>query len=485
MNKSKLLIVGMLLGFEKGHEVYEGLDWGSDMASGLLEATKLTKDDFFTTTTAKGKSFFEFKKTWENLRKIFDIVGKNGEKVTLADFKRVVSGSKNAIDLAIDCKALEEIFIPEIWAGHSKEMEDLWFSIDKWKRPSKSFEELRGQVARLEGRTLREDRLKTIGIAPTDMHTAIKNGNIADMRKKLEAAGDHFRLDDAKICDTDGDHALQNATGWGKFEELYAEWEKHGELPDATFFQFRRGNRSSIIESAFTSNSEKKVFNAHVFAGRPEELLKLYHGLKDDHRKKIDVKAVISEIIEKECADQIIVNDDLALEDLLNPIYVFDGGEKGSITVTAIGLRKTWDNIDEIQQILSNKGEAITLDHLRKTIGVGGENCMLKAARFGHFDKVMQIAAQNGERLELDDLLTKSEGGKTLLGVLAETNNIGLLLKPELWVRRVNDLATLWENLPSPMKTEKKTEFMAVQTRANQLSLRELTRNGPAPVMAL
>lgn len=485
MNKSKLLIIGMMLGFEKGHDIFEGLDWNSDMASGLLEARTITKEDFFA-TTAKGKSFFEYKRAWENLRKVFDFVKKNGEQIGLADFKRVIVNNKNAIELAIECKALDEIFIPEIWAGHSREMEDMWFSIDKWKRPSKNFDELRIGVARLEGRVIREDKLKSIGIPPQDMHTAVKNGNLADMKKKLDASGEHFTLDDVKICDADGDHGLHTSGGWGKFEELYAEWEKHGQVPDAAFFNFRRGTRASIIEAAFTANAEKKVFNAKVFAGRPEELLKLYQGLKEEHRKKVDVRAVLSEIIEKECADQLQIDLNLKLEHLTMPLYHLDGGEKGSIQITGLGLKKCWEQMDLVRDALSTRGEYLSLGHLRESAGLGGETGMFKAARYGHFDKVLEIAAQNGERLEVADLTAKNESGKSVLTVLAETDKVGLLLKPELWVRRVGDLAVLWENLPANVKTEKKPEFLAVQTRANQLSLRELGRGAaPAPSMAL
>ena len=112
--------------------------------------------------------------------------------------------------------------------------------------------------------------------------------------------------------------------------------------------------------------------------------------------------------------------------------------------------------------------------HLRQSCGFAGESYMLKAARLGHFDKVLEIAARNGERIELNDLLAKSDGGKNVLSVLAETGKLEQILRPEIWVRRVGDLATLWENMPFSHKSEKKQDFLDAQTQANQLSLRQL-----------
>ncbi|GEM_PF-1743245 len=487
MNKSKLFIIGMLLGFEKGHEIYDGIDWNADMASGLLEATKIAKEDFFA-TTAKGKSFFEYKKTWENLKKIFDVIQKNGEEMKFSDFKRIVVRDKTAFELAIECKAHEDIFVPEIWAGHANEMDEFWFSIDKWKRPTKyNFEELRIAVARLEGRTIREDRLKSFGIAPADMHSAMKNGTLTSVRSKLATAGDYLRLDDAKVCESDGDHGLYERSAWEKAEDLFAEWEKNGEIPDAEFFQFKRASRASIIERAFIHGMEKKVFNARVFAGRPEEMMKLYDSLKEEHRKKVDIKAVLSEIVEKECAERIMIDRDLSLESLTAPLYVFDAGDKGGVPVIALALKKTWDHMEEIQSILRHKGEAVKLSHLRQSCAIGGDTGLLRAARFGCFEKVLAVAAQSGERIELNDLLVMNEQGRNVLTILAESGQVNLLLQPELWVRRAADLAIIWDNLPLAMKNLRKDDFLAVQTKANQLSLRELGRGigAPVPSMAL
>src|SRR5690606_9113985 len=103
-----------------GHEIYDGVDWDSDMASELLAAQSITKEDIFS-MTPNGKSFFQYKKTWENLKKLFDFLSRNNQSITLDDLKKVVVNNKSALQMAADCNALKEIFTPEIWVGHSDE----------------------------------------------------------------------------------------------------------------------------------------------------------------------------------------------------------------------------------------------------------------------------------------------------------------------------------------------------------------------------
>src|SRR5690606_8634698 len=133
MNKSTQLIVGMLLGNEKHHEIYDGIDRDSDMASELLDTKAITNEDDFS-RTPNGKGFFQYKETWQNLKKLFNFLSKNDQRLDLEDLRKVIVNNKSAIDMAAECNALDELFVPEIWKGHSEEMQNLWYSIDRNKR---------------------------------------------------------------------------------------------------------------------------------------------------------------------------------------------------------------------------------------------------------------------------------------------------------------------------------------------------------------
>ncbi len=474
MDKKTLLIVGMLLGFEKDHEIYDDLDWNEDTAGALLKAGAIKKEDIFS-MAPNGKNFFEYKAAWNNFKKLIKFLKQAGQDVSLSDLRKELKDGKSAIDMAIEADAIDELFLPEIWAGNLEEMEKLWYSIDKKKREGKDFSDYKIAAARHEGITIREDELQTLGIKPSEVHAAIRNGNISEIREKLALYGNSFKMDDAKLCDSDGDHSFYTKSSWGVFEELVEEWEKNGEFPDAEFFQFSRGSQASIVEASFRHDSWHMIFNTKVFAGRPGELMKLYNSLAEDRQESIDIDKISSVIIEELCGDQITIDKNLRLEHLTTPLYSAENERETKNPVIGLGLEKIWENMDDVREALAGNGDRISLKDLRAACGPSGDNCLVRAARFGHFEDVINVLDDSGEKLQLSDLLAKKDSdGENLLDVIIENDQLSVLLQPELWVRRVDQLCEVWGNIPEQVQSEQKEAFRAAQTQANRLSLRAL-----------
>ncbi len=486
MNKDTQLTIGTLLGFEKNHQIYDGIEWDSHTAGDLTKEKEFTKEDLFS-ITPNGKSFFEYRETWMNLKKLFEFMKDKNQKINIQDFKKNLGNNRTAMEMGTNYDEFVELFIPEIWVGHSDEMEDTWYYIDKTKRLRKDFDEIKSAVAKLEGRETREDQLKKMDITSTEMHNAVRNGDINHIQNKLKKHGDHLRLEDAQLCDRDGDHALYTESGWDSFAELNKKWKEHGEIPDTKFFLFKRGGRLSIVEFAFKREAEKMVFNSNVFADRPEEALKLYDNLSKTHQEKIDIDVLLSSIVEKSCSEKLEINEDFSIETLTSVLYQFEESVKDRQPIVALGLKKIWDNIDQIHGLLKEQNETVTLDNLRMNYGLGGETCLMRAANFGHFEKVMEFLAETNEVLELSDFLNKRKDGKNLLDVLVKNDQIEALLQPEYWVGHASDLCTIWGQLPDHMQDKLKEDFQAAQTQANILSLHALKESHPslpAPIMA-
>lgn len=484
ISKAKLLVIGLMLGFDRNHAIFG--NWGDIAGEDLLNVGSVTKDDFFALLPGD-KSFFEYDRTWKSLRKIFDFVEKQGERITIDDFKKVLVRGKSAIDLAVECKAIDSVFEPAFWVGHLDDMTAFWYCLEKIQRPrGKDLVDLRMIVARLEQCPIRETRLKEIGIEPRDVYGGLRQGSHEQLNLRMVTAGDRLTLADAKVCDADGDHGLYSRGGWERFEVLYDIWEQNGEIPDAAFFLFRNGKQPSIIDAAFTHSCEAKVFNARVFAGRPDELLKLYRNLKDEQRGKIDIFRVLADVIEQDYAKQFVVSDQLALRDLHMPIYR-PGAEMGGLSpLTALGLKTTWEQMDAILPVLAQGAERLTLQHLRLPAGLKGENGMVKAALYGRFDKVVAIALAAGERFDLADLIKpQAGGGPSIVTILARSGQIESILDPQLWVGRSGQLVALWEAVPEQVRIQTKPLFQAAQNAANRLSLQNLaSARGVAPVFA-
>lgn len=360
-------------------------------------------------------------------------------------------------------------------------MEDAWYSIDKKKREGKDFLAMKRTVAQMEGKELREDQLAKAGLEVRVVREAVKGGTLAQSIEKLRARGDHLRLEDALLCDDDGDHVFTLRLSWDNFDKLCLEWKLHGEYPDTEFFQFSRAGRASIIQSAFDHNMQNRVFNKKVFDGRPDEMIRLYNSLSDHHKQLIDLDYVLEQMLEETSVDAVPVDSDLTVERLTDIIYTPPADMKSWKPVIGLGLKKTWDDITKIRGVLKNKGESLSMDDLRSASGLHGESCVLKAAQFDKFHEVLSIMRESGGQLTAEDLLSKQPGRESVLDVLLDKKQLDMLLKPDLWVRNVTTLGKIWDALPDQIKKEKKQAFHEAYTEANILSLRSLNPSTAKP----
>ncbi len=484
MTEGKLLYIAAKIGFQKGHDIYNKTGWDADIVAQLSEARPITKDDIFA-LTPDGKSIFEFRETWNNLDKVRALLQADGTDIECTDLHRVVKDEKTLIDLAAEHDSAQALFTAEFWVGHADEMEDSWFYVPTGKRSGLNIDKLKSEVAALEGRQTREDRLQELGLNKTQVFDAIKAGNLDEVREKLAAGGDHLRLDDLRLVDGAGDHAFYAKMAWNKFGLVMAALQEHGEIPDAEMFLFKRGKQESIIAKAFFHDEHKQVFAAPLWAGRPDELLKLYNSLKDDQKAKIDIQPLLYEVAEASCMDQFMIDEGVSVESLTRPLYSFgiDGDSEHADTVASViglGLQKTWENIEQVRASLQQKGERLSLDDLKRPCGYKGETCLLRAARFGRFDAVLDILHESGETLSLEAFLDKAEGRPSLMDILVETEQLPVILQPHLWVRRTQDLVSLWENIPVAKRNDMKAAFQETHTQANILALQQAAGRKPA-----
>jgi hypothetical protein len=473
MNKAQLLIIGMALGFGKDHEVFADIEWDADTAADLATVGTIEKKDIFS-AAPNGKSIFSFKQTWSNFDKLIEIAAKNGETITCQDLSKSLSDSKSAIDMAVEANALAIVFTPSFWVGHMSEMENIWYSIATFKRKDVDFNKIREEVAALEGRKTRIAQLEEMGIEIGDVRSELSRGSFKDIKEKLAAHGDHLRLEDLKIPYDDGDHALISKTAWDSFDTIAAELMQHGEVPDADFFLFKRGERDSFLKKAFTHNAQDKIFNRTLFKGRPGELTKLFDSLSDVDKDKVDIETVLSEVMEDSFTLDLSEETVMSVKDLLSPLSSEIKIPEGWAPIIPLGLKDLWDNIDVVIQKLEENGQFLSLDDLKTPSGLGAEPVLFKAIRMGHADQVMAMIATSGTVIDEAVLLgLKDSQGNTLLSVLEEAEKIELLLKPEMWAGRTQDfISVVWDNISAATQAKNRTAFEDTLTKANTMMLR-------------
>lgn len=468
MNRKAQISLGLFLGFENDHDFFTGIDWEDVPESERVPGIPVSREEILS-FAENGKTIFEYPETLRNIDKIISLVKEKGDRISDSDLCQ-------GLNMAAQKGAVQRLFAPENWVGHSDEMESLWYRIDRNKRGDFDFENARRMVARMEGRKLREDQLAEMGITKAEMLQAIKMGDLHTLKEKLERGNDHVRIEDIQMLDIDGNHALNTALSWVNFDRTCQELRKHGEVLDAEFFLFRRAGKPSIVESAFNANQERKVFGTMVFKGRPEECEKLYNTLTDQQKAKVNLAQILPDVIEKTYADTAGIDDTLSVEGLTKSLYEPSANRPDRQPLFYLGMPKFMHQIDKVNECLKQKGEKITLEMLRKPYGFSSESCLFRAAAFGVFDKVMEILEENGEKIELDDLMKQDTSGNHIIKILSQRNQLSTILKPEIWAGRTKSLTLIWNTLPLSEQAANRVAFSTAQTRANQLSLRALKR---------
>lgn len=490
MNKAKQLIIALICGYDRDHALVKtALSDGAALGKDLLETTVITKADLFSMTES-GDSIFQFKETWANLQKLIDYFQSTGEPLTGADLRIPIAGNKSAMDYAKDNSTVDSVLtVPSLWTGHFEEFRDSWFRNHNSMATQEQYQSLKKAIYQLEGRVTREDQLAAIGIKFDEVHKAINSGDYKEINQKFAAGGDHLRREDLFLVDWAGDHFLYDSGAWEHAGKLWAELAKNNELPTVEDFHFRCGDRKTVIERALDTRYYCNIFDYTLWGDRPiSDVMAVYAMIPEDKRKDAKIEPLLDKMAEKIFMEQIGDGSSLTHADLVEPMNSKLHSELGIETVRPLGFENILKQLDAVQAALAENGESLSLEDLRQTSGVGQDTILMIAARSNHFDKVLDVLAQTGEKLALSDLTAKGKDSKTILEVLSGHDALPLLLKPQDWVGRGEELGKLWKAMRDilPTKTTDAIDFSRLQSNVSLLTVRHRFARpagpaGPAP----
>lgn len=482
MEKAKQLVLGQLFQLPADHPVMKDLLADPEVVA-LAQIAIIDKDDFFAAADAEGKSFFEYIDVWTHMDEAVTALRAKGLDIKGSDFTKTVAGAKSPVALADDRDVLAKLFTPVIWQGEYNAMLGAWFGLgfSNTRKDKLDFIAIQEQVAATEGKTCRPAQLKKMGIDPGDLRSAVTSGDYAKVREKLAEHGDHFRREDVFTLDKWGDHTLDTNSGWKHLGEMWDELAKNGERLEIEDFQFGVPGRDTILKDAQDSEDNlKELFKPRLWYGRLDDVVRLHGMLSDSSKGKIKIDEVVEELISHDYAVRVEKGQIAGHSDIVEPINAADSAKPGFHAIRPLGLKEVWNKIARVQDLLQAKGEAITLDDLRQRSGKSDETCLLHAARYGNFDRVMGIARAGGEQLRVDELIEKDASGKSVVDYLVEQDKLNLLLEPSDWVGRGQDLAKLWQAIPE--KSRDKINFQQLIGTLNTTALRErFAARLPAP----
>lgn len=451
MNRIKQIIIALQVGFTPSHPILgDPLEEGG--AGGIGKGIAITPEDLLDETST-GKSFFAYKETWNNIDKLLELCPDlKGEQLLVA-----AGDGKIPADYVKNLRVVDDLFHPQLWKGQAKAFDEAWEAYSTYTQYD-SYLSAKRKIADVEGKTLREDQLVSMGVEYDDLEDAIRHGAFEEIREKLAAHGDYLRANDL-LLPKKGMHLLDYSGKWDKFEVLWAELSANGEQMKPEHFLFHIGAKRSPLQVAIDSGHAGKIFNADIWVGRMDQMMELYKQAKEvlspKDLKKIPIETAIKDITEREFADSMQIDKSLEKDFLVTGFHAPLTGKDGKpFTTTPLALQKTWENMGEIRSILQGKKQSLTLDELRQPTGANQENALFYAARFGCFDQVIAIAQINGEHITAADLVTKGPEDESLFDILEEQEMQHLILDPTLWVGKEDDLAELFDSLPKDRKDE-------------------------------
>ena len=253
---------------------------------------RLKKEDLFIQGD-DGKSFLDQEGFWKNFSKVSEIIAKNHEHFTRADFLRNINKNnwRTLLQSAQQTKGFLHIFKPEPWAGHFEDMQDVFSSFTFMERkeifPKSQGNmdlDLKRAIFALEGKPIPEDSLSKVGITTLEFHNCFRNNfglDFDDLKDKLANAGDYLRKEYMLLPDDAGDTVFFFSNTWKYYPEIMAELIAHGEQFEIKDFMREIGGRESILDKAVDHRSLDKVFTPAFWIDRLDDMQTLWRHVPD------------------------------------------------------------------------------------------------------------------------------------------------------------------------------------------------------------
>jgi hypothetical protein len=445
----------------------------SQLNDELMKAgSNVSKEDLLTARDDQGQLMIFTSGFWHNFNAVIKHLEQIGDRLEVADCIRILDApNKTLLQYAENEHALTKLISEKVFAGRPRDAEDLWYAIETMNARRSAFPDgftpLKRRIVHAMGQMLREDQLEKAGINLTHIPRAFSSSSYLfdNIVRTLEAKGDRLTKADIMYPDTDGDTMFYRRETWNHFETITNHLAKYGERFEVDDFIYQRPYKQSMLTQASEHDALFRVFNPKLWAGRVEDMVKLWAHVKPAQRPKLEKVQSFEEYVAEaeDLTYGLKLADHVSKARMMEPLDVKDGYK-----VIPLGLRSTWRDIYEIKAKLEAQGQSLTIDDLRQKSGIHGSTCMLIGAKLGYldviFDVVKQAEKQGLAPLTFEDLLHRNKNGSSLLEVMSEKKKLAELFHPSLWVGRAAEMQKLWGAVPIEGRSQVKFDDVLSQT---------------------
>jgi hypothetical protein len=444
MNKAKQLFLVNKCGIPKDSDLYKKISEAeaSDVSNHKKE---ITKYDLF--EIIGEESYFSYPQTWDNLGTLITYFEGRGTPLTANDFKTKIMGSITPIDLAKKLSKTDVFFQPELWAGNLREMDSLYFTIQgNWIKDS-VYQDKRRQVAALSGDLTPEDKLEAMDVNLQRFRVFLSSGSHDAEFNKFKSAGGKLTKDFILMFDNLGETIFSMKATFANISSWWSEFEQTGDKFTKEDFLMKNGQHGSILDYAVRHDTLNTIFSPQIWKGNAQEMLALYEYVPETSKSKVDIFSMVHKLNEEKYSDYLVIDENISLGDLTRIINEEDKDLPHYVPLTALSFTSTWQSMDVINKALEERGEKITLDHLRAAKFSSGASVLNRVSELGHFPKVMEIAKNSKQRFTFEELTVSNDNEKSILHSASLRSEIPQLFDVEYWVGHGKEMAATYNAL--------------------------------------
>lgn len=435
----------------------------------------ITKQDFFT-PDERGDYIIDTPGFWRNFERIRDLLAARGEKFDANDFLFEMNATQRRTLLSTaGSEGTRKIFTDAVWRGRFDEMESLWYKVAMPVRREFGADgniplSIKRALLSAEGRNLPEDRLARAGLTPADVQSAFRErGDFEALLRRLAQNGDRLRKEYILLRNPQADTCFAAQNAWDRYPQVARILAASNERLEVADFIRQVGVANNILMRAANHKALGHVFEPELWANRLDDMMQLWGYVLEAWKippfTRNDFDLAYAEAESMTYMPVLESSGWTRKADLVTPL-----NHEGT-PVLALGLKKFWEQAEDILPLLAQKGERVTVADLRRPSGQLGHSCLMSAVKFGRFAAVVSIARTGGEPLKLEDFLAKDHHGETMLSILAARKELPLVFSPELWAGRVADMKTLWGQVSH--KDRAQVDIQKAEVAAKQATLQK------------
>ena len=228
---------------------------------------------------------------------------------------------------------------------------------------------------------------------------------------------------------------FNEAEVWPIFPRIVAHLRKNGETITAADFQTKIDGGNSLLSYAEKLGTLKFLFAAENWENNLDEMENLWFSASDNCRKLFDFwphyhsAAKLSNIdLRESIVSQTGESVNTVMEQILN----------GHAHVVDKRLKDAGHKL--------TKGDLFLVDTLGKSLS--------KDKRlWDHFDGIIQILRNNGERLCLADFERERAGNRSLFDSALQNSRISTIFTSKIWRGRMGEMMALWDKVPDDKRS--------------------------------